>query len=100
MLAQINPAKSNELVQLDGGNISDSEGSILTFSWNQIEGLKVVLNDETSVNKGYLTLNNSERICSKYGLTIESNPRRRPNCNEWDKRNGCQCNRGNGSCNE
>jgi hypothetical protein len=62
--------ESNELVQLDGSNSSDPEGSTLTYSWNQTEGPKVMLNDETSINPTFTAPETTTTTSITFQLTV------------------------------
>lgn len=62
--------KSNELVQLDGGNSYDPEGSTLTYSWNQTEGPNVMLSDETSVNPTFSAPETTTQTSITFQLTV------------------------------
>ena len=62
--------KSNELIQLDGSNSSDHEGSALTYSWNQTEGPKVILNDDTSVNPMFTAPEAMTQTSITFQLTV------------------------------
>lgn len=59
--------KSDELVQLDGSNSSDLDGSALIYSWNQTDGPNVTLSDPTSVDPTFT----APEIVRQTNLTFE-----------------------------
>jgi hypothetical protein len=62
--------KSDELVQLDGSNSSDPEGSALTYYWNHTDGQDVVLNDATSVNPTFTAPETTTQTSITFQLTV------------------------------
>lgn len=62
--------KSKELVQLDGSNSSNPSGSALTYSWNQTEGPKVMLNDDTSINPTFTAPETTTTTPITFELTV------------------------------
>jgi YVTN family beta-propeller protein len=61
---------SNNLVHLDGTNSSDPSGSPLTYSWIQVSGPPVSLNDQTSSNPSFIAPVTTEQVDISFQLTV------------------------------
>lgn len=62
--------KSNDIVQLDGINSSDSNGSPLTYSWNQTSGPQVTLSDSTASNPTFTAPEVNDQTDLTFQLTV------------------------------
>jgi YVTN family beta-propeller protein len=61
---------SNEVVQLDGSNSSDPNGSSLTYFWNQTSGPEITLSDPTSPNPTFVAPETNEKTDLVFQLTV------------------------------
>ncbi len=62
--------QSSDIVQLDGSNSSDPNGSPLTYSWTQTSGPKVTLDDSTSENPTFTAPETSEEFDLTFQLIV------------------------------
>lgn len=61
---------NNELVQLDGSNSSDPNGSPLTCLWTQTSGSGVTISDSTSPNPSFVAPETKEQTEFTFQLTV------------------------------
>jgi hypothetical protein len=61
---------SNDIVQLDGSNSSDPNGSLLTYSWTQSKGAKVTLSDANSSNPTFTAPETNDPVDLIFQLTV------------------------------
>ena len=62
--------QSRDIVQFDGSNSSDPNGSSLTYSWNQTSGPEVNLSDSTSSKPTFVAPETNEPIVLTFILTV------------------------------
>lgn len=62
--------KTNDVVQLDGSNSSDPNGSRLSFFWNQLAGPEAILSDSTTSNPTFLAPEVNEQTDITFQLTV------------------------------
>jgi len=63
---------SNDIVQLDGSNSSDPNGSPLTYLWTQTSGPEVILSDPTSSNPTFTAPQVNEQSDVTFQLTVSN----------------------------
>jgi len=64
---------SDDVVQLNGGNSSVSDGSSLIYQWNQTAGPEVTLSDSTSSNPTFTAPEVNEQTDLTFQLTVTNN---------------------------